>query len=64
MDRDVECMCMNCGVSLYIPMGEIVLDDTVIRCEHRMVRNYFCTECGGQLAMIGVAGEQPHYRAE
>jgi hypothetical protein len=45
-------------------MGEIVLDDTVIACDHRMVRNIFCTECGGILAMIGLAGEQPHYRLE
>ncbi|MCU0572376.1 MAG: hypothetical protein MUC41_05215 [Syntrophobacteraceae bacterium] len=64
MDRDIECMCMNCGVSLYIAMGEIALDDSVISCDHRMVRNLFCTECGGALAMIGLAGEQPRYRLE
>ncbi len=57
-------MCTNCGISLLIPMGEIVLDDTVISCDHRLVRNLFCTECGGALAMIGLAGEQPHYRLE
>lgn len=64
MDRDIECMCTNCGISLLIPMGEIVLDDTVISCDQRLVRNLFCTECGGALAMIGLAGEQPHYRLE
>lgn len=64
MDRDIECMCMNCGISLYIAMGEIALDDSVISCDHRMVRNLLCTECGGPLAMIGPAGEQPHYRLE
>lgn len=63
MKGDVECMCMNCGVSLYIPMSEVILED-VPTGDYRMVRNCFCTECGGQLAMIGLAGEQPTYRLE
>jgi len=64
MDRDIECMCMECGISLYIAMGEIVVDDSVISCDYRMVRNLFCTECGGPLVMIGRAGDQPHYRLQ
>jgi hypothetical protein len=63
MNREVECMCMNCGVSVYLSMSEVILEDTLIG-EYRMVRNCFCSECGGQLAMIGSAGEQPHYRLE
>jgi hypothetical protein len=55
---------MDCGISLIIPMGEIVLDDAVISCDHRLLRNLFCTECGGALAMIAQAGEQPCYRLE
>jgi hypothetical protein len=54
---------MNCGVSLYLPMNEVILEDTLTG-DYRMIRNYFCTECGGQLAMVGLAGEQPNYRLE
>jgi hypothetical protein len=63
MNKQMECMCLNCGVSLYLSAEKIILeeiDDT----STRLLKGAFCTECGGQLILIGEAGAEPHYKLE
>ncbi len=61
MNKEVECMCLECGISLYLDKDTILLGDYVTDAL-RAVEKTFCTQCGGQLAMVGLAGEEPNYR--
>lgn len=61
MDREVECMCLDCGVSLYLEAGLMVLGG-FIEGDMRVVDNIYCSQCGGQLFVVGKAGEEPAYR--
>jgi hypothetical protein len=61
MDDQMECMCLQCGVSTYLYLSQISLED-VADSPMKMVINSFCPACGGSLAMIGRAGDEPHYR--
>jgi hypothetical protein len=63
MNEQMECMCLNCGVSLFLPREVISLDERVGE-NTRMLRDVFCTECGGLLILVGAAGAEPHYRLE
>jgi hypothetical protein len=56
-------MCLECGISVYVePLGMLV--DDLGPTEMKVVRNTFCKECGGQLALIGKAGDEPYYRVQ
>jgi len=61
MSKEVECMCLECGISLYLDKDSILLGDYVTD-TLRVVEKTFCTQCGGQLAMVGLAGDEPNYR--
>jgi hypothetical protein len=61
MINESELMCMECGISIYLPRDLIILDDFVDAGVY-LVRDPFCTECGGRLRLIGGAGEEPHYQ--
>jgi DNA-directed RNA polymerase subunit RPC12/RpoP len=63
MNEQMECMCLDCGISLLLPREVISLDDDVGE-SAKLLRKLFCTECGGQLILIGAAGAEPHYRLE
>lgn len=59
----MECMCLECGISHYIKIGELTLE-THINFEYPVVLNILCTQCGGILFVVGKEGEQPRYVTE
>jgi Zn finger protein HypA/HybF involved in hydrogenase expression len=62
MSEEMECMCQQCGVSIYIPADLISLEDPA-NTEVKMLSSlHVCEQCGGQLALVGKAGDEPHYR--
>jgi hypothetical protein len=64
MSEDMECMCRQCGVSIYIPADLISLEDPG-NPEVKMLSSlHVCEQCGGRLALVGKAGDEPHYRLE
>ncbi len=63
MNKEMECMCLKCGISLYLPVEKVFLDEEGDT-DARLIRGAFCTECGGPLILIGKAGAEPHYRVE
>ena len=63
MSNEIECMCLECGMSIHMPEDLIALDpsdpdskllDILLVCEN----------CGGQLKLVGKAGDEPSYRLE
>jgi hypothetical protein len=63
MSQDWECMCMTCGVSVYLNLDGVVFDETMAE-KIQMLKNVFCPECGGQMGVIGKAGDQPFYEVQ
>lgn len=62
MSGEMECMCQQCGISIYIPADLISLEDPA-NTEVKMLSSlHVCEQCGGQLALVGKAGDEPHYR--
>ncbi len=63
MNHEMECMCLACGISTH-------LDEDVITGQEEETENpevlslIFCPECGGQLLVVGRAGEESHYKTE
>jgi len=63
MSNEMECMCLECGMSIHMPEDLIAMDpsdstskllDSILVCEN----------CGGQLQLVGKAGDEPFYRLE
>ncbi len=63
MENLMECMCLECGVSIYLDLGQIAVEEAADS-KMKLVSNLFCTECGGLLALRGRAGDEPNYRSE
>ena len=63
MTDELECMCTECGISLYFPRDLITVEDFDYSGK-ALVLAPFCTECGGRLRVIGKAGEEPFYRVQ
>jgi hypothetical protein len=61
MGEEMECMCLQCGISLYLDALSVSLEDSGTS-ETKLLRNTFCSECGGPLMLIGKAANEPHYR--
>ena len=61
MSEEMECMCLQCGISVYLDVLSIALEDSGTS-ETKLLRNIFCSECGGHLMLIGKAADEPHYR--
>jgi DNA-directed RNA polymerase subunit RPC12/RpoP len=61
MSEEMECMCLQCGISLYLDVLSVALEDPGTS-ETKLLKNVFCSECGGQLMVIGKAADEPHYR--
>ena len=64
MRQEMECMCQQCGISIYLPADIISLEDPA-NTEVRLLSSiHTCESCGGQLALVGKAGDEPRYRLE
>jgi hypothetical protein len=63
MTDELECMCTECGISLYLSREIIVLEDYA-HSGGVLLRTPFCVECGGHLQLIGKAGDEPIYRLQ
>jgi hypothetical protein len=61
MNDDMECMCLECGVSNYVGLASITLE-AVEGSDMKVIKQVFCLECGGPLILVGKAGDQPRYR--
>jgi hypothetical protein len=61
MIEEMECMCLQCGISLYLDVLSVALEDPGTS-QLKLLRNIFCSECGGHLMLIGKAADEPHYR--
>ena len=64
MSEEMECMCQQCGISTYLPADMISLEDPANTEVKLLSAIHACENCGGQLALVGKAGEEPHYRLE
>lgn len=62
MTQEMECMCQECGISLYLPAEVISLEDPAGGDLKLLTGLHVCSECGGRLALIGKAGDEPRYR--
>lgn len=56
-----ECMCLECGISNMIELEGVILDELQDG-GIKVVRDVYCSECGGPLLIVGRAGEEPFYR--
>lgn len=63
MNGEMECMCIECGISVYLS-PEIISSDDFVEGQKRLVDNVFCTRCGGPLMLIGKAGDEAYYRTQ
>ena len=52
MDEKTECMCLNCGIYHHLETLIITSDD-LPDSDMKLVKNIFCTECGGELVIMG-----------
>jgi len=59
--EDMECMCLECGISTYLESSAISIQE---ESETKFVRNLFCPSCGGVLKLEGKAGDEPFYRVK
>ena len=64
MSQEMECMCQACGISIYLPANLISLEDPDSNGVKLLSSIHVCESCGGQLALIGNAGDEPNYRLE
>ncbi len=60
---EVECMCLECGISIYLSLDSLSFEDVVVGGK-KVVANSFCAECGGHMVVIGKAGDEPYYKLE
>jgi len=58
MNEKTECMCQNCGIYHHIDT-HIITSDDLPDGEMKLVRNIFCSECGGELVIIGKDNDEP-----
>ncbi len=64
MSEEMECMCQLCGISTYLSADIISLEDPA-NTEVKLLSSIFvCEHCGGQLVLVGKAGDEPYYRLE
>ena len=63
MRNEMECMCLECGVSIHMPEDLIAMDPTDPT-STLLDRLLICENCGGRLKLMGKAGDEPFYRLE
>jgi len=64
MSEEMECMCQQCGISVHLPAVLISLEDPDNTEAKLLSSIHVCESCGGQLALVGKAVDEPHYRTE
>ena len=64
MSEEMECMCLQCGISLHLPAELISLEDPANTEVKLLSSIHVCASCGGSLALVGKVGDEPHYRLE
>jgi DNA-directed RNA polymerase subunit RPC12/RpoP len=62
MKEEMECMCLECGASNYLSKGDILMEDPASSDSKILDRLLVCQICGGQLSLMGKAGDEPFYR--
>ncbi len=62
MSDEMECMCLECGISSHFPAIDLSFDDFPGFAGKRFVTNLSCPQCGGALFVVGRVGEEPLYR--
>lgn len=62
MSNEIECMCTQCGISIYLPEDNVIMEDSS-DAESRLLNILLvCEHCGGQLRLVGKSGDEPFYR--
>lgn len=61
MDLQMECMCLECGMSNLVDAGKLAFEDYPYS-EIQVLSKVYCENCGGPLMLIGKAGEEPCYK--
>ena len=64
MSEEMECMCLQCGISLYLPAELISLEDPANTEVKLLSSIHVCESCGGSLVLVGKVGDEPQYRLE
>ena len=62
MNNKIECMCMQCGISIYLPEDSIIMDDSSDADSKLLDMLLACEQCGGQLMLVEKSGDEPFYR--
>lgn len=62
MNEEMECMCMACGMSTYLPANNVIMEDPASNDSKLLDSLLVCQNCGGQLSLVGKAGDEPFYR--
>jgi hypothetical protein len=62
ISQEMECMCQQCGISVHLPESDIVMENPTSVESKLLDMLLVCQNCGGQLALVGKAGDEPHYR--
>ena len=61
MSNEMECMCLECGVSTHISEDLIAMDPS--DSDSKLLDSLLvCELCGGVLRLVGKAGDEPLYR--
>ena len=64
MSEQMECMCMECGISSYLTEKDIVIDVSANAQSKFLDNRIVCQNCGGPLRLVGRAEDEPFYRLE
>ncbi len=62
MNNKIECMCMHCGISIYLPEDSVIMDDSSDTDSKLLDSLLICEQCGGQLMLVGKSGDEPFCR--
>ena len=62
MSNEIEYMCMECGISIYLPEDSVTTEDPSDADSELLDILLVCEQCGGQLRLLGKSGDEPFYR--
>lgn len=62
MSNEIECMCMQCGISIHVPEDSVIMDDSSDANSKLLDILVVCEQCEGQLRLVGKRGDEPFYR--
>jgi hypothetical protein len=64
MSEEMECMCLECGMSNFLRQSDISMEDPTNSESKPLGSLLVCANCGGQLSLVGKAGDEPFYRTK